>query len=157
MKHDTKQCRAVSRFTNRCPYCLMNRRRRGNYRGHLFYIQPAPITEDLSTMIRRQSASTKCDTGAVFAARDVVMEAEYPLMTEYLVTRTFEDGSERETSTLLVFAAEGVWKVCLNDRAEQRALWASGASYGDALAALEKLLDSGAETWRPYKPYKKGK
>lgn len=157
MKHSTAKCQAVSRSRNRCPYCLLNRKRRGNYRGHLFYVQPAPITEELSTMIRRQSASTKCETGAQYAARDVVMEAEYPLLTEYLISRQFEDGSERETSTLLVFASEGVWKVCLNDRAEQRALWASGASYADAIAALEKLLDSGAETWRAYKPYKKGK
>lgn len=150
-------CRQVPRHLNKCRYCLMNRRRDGNYKGHLYYIQPRPITMEYSEMIRRQSASGKCVTGSQYAARDVVMEADNPLLFEYLTARTFEDGSERETSTLLIFASEGVWKACLNDRAEQRALWASGASYADAIAALESLLDSGAETWRAYKPYKKSK
>lgn len=76
------------------------------------------------------------------------MEAEYPNITEYLVQRLFADGSERETSTLLLFATEGLWKVCLNDRAEGRALWAAGASHGDAMAALEAMLETNTAEWR---------
>lgn len=100
-------------------------------------------------MIKRQSASQQEQAPGVRAARDTVMEAEYPLLTEYLVETVFSDGSERETATLLVFASGGVWKGCLNDRSEGKALWASGASLSDVYEALERALDTSSPDWRP--------
>jgi hypothetical protein len=108
-------------------------------------------------MIARQSASSGAGVNSPFAARDVGLEAEYPNLTEYLVLRTFADGSERETSTLLIFAVDGLWKVCLNDRAEGQCLWASGASHGDAMAALELMLESGSADWRRTRQVKSAK
>ncbi len=99
-------------------------------------------------MIRRQSARATDGVTPVLAARDTVMEADRPLLTEYLVSTVFGDGSERQTATLLIFATEGVWKVCLNDRAEEQALWASGVDVASALDALERMLDTEAPDWR---------
>jgi hypothetical protein len=81
------------------------------------------------------------------------MEADTPLLFEYLSHRQFEDGSMRETSTLMVFASEGLWKGCLNDRQEGRALWASAETIGGLLEALERCLDHTHPDWRPVKKF----
>lgn len=72
------------------------------------------------------------------------MEALY----EYLTCAEWEDGSLRESSTLLCFVEDGRWKVCLNDRAASRSCWASGDSLLGALASLDAALASGAPEWR---------
>lgn len=108
-------------------------------------------------MIKRESANNLDASVQPFAARDACMEAEYPCLSEYLLLRNFDDGSERETATLLVFAAEGLWKCCLNDRAEEKTLWASGTTYSDALTALESMLSGGGAEWRRTKPWKPAK
>lgn len=105
-------------------------------------------------MIRRQSKSASGDGNAVHAARDTVMEADRPLLMEYLTDLTYSDGSERQTATLLIFAADGVWKACLNDRSEEQCLWASGSDVAAALDALETMLDTGAPDWRRVTKYK---
>jgi len=74
--------------------------------------------------------------------------AEVPQVAEYLATRCWDDGSERTTSTLLFFVDGGAFKVCLNDRANARSLWASGRSLEGALACLEAMLGSGGAEWR---------
>jgi len=78
-----------------------------------------------------------------------------PSLLEYLTSVLFEDGSERETSTLLVFTEDGRWKVALNDRQEGRSLWVSGSSFFGALLALEEQLCTGEGDWRVNRARKK--
>jgi hypothetical protein len=106
-------------------------------------------------MIKRQSASAPSGLGSL-AAKDDAFSRRCPLMFEYLTATTFEDGSERQTATLLVFAAEGVWKGCLNDRAEEQALWASASDLQGVLDALEHALETGAPDWRRTSSRKSG-
>lgn len=113
--------------------------------------------EGLSDMIRRQSASGGEVPAGAPAARDVALAADNPLLLEYLTATSFEDGSERETATLLIFAASGVWKGCLNDRAESRALWVSGVDVAGVLEALERALDTTTPDWRPTRQFGSGK
>jgi predicted RNase H-like HicB family nuclease len=67
---------------------------------------------------------------------------------EYLTLEVWEDGTARRTSTLLMFIEDGVWKVCLRDRANSRTLWRAGESPEEALAALEAALEGDATDWR---------
>lgn len=85
------------------------------------------------------------------------MAERHPNLTEYLTADKWDDGDERQTSTLLVFTDDGIFKAVLNDRAEERALWASGASYLDALDALEAMLASGEGEWRAQTGFKSKK
>jgi len=131
-----------------CYFCTEGVKGRRYYPGHRGQA-PRPVQrEGLSAMIKRQSGSNSSASGRTHAALDAVMLAERPLLMEYLVDMLFEDGSERQTATLLIFAADGVWKACLNDRAEEQALWASGASIASALDALESMLDSSSPEWK---------
>jgi len=131
-----------------CYYCLEGYRCRRAYPGHRGYRHSAPKKgESISAMIKRNSGGQGGPNGRP-CSRDVVLEADHPLLMEYLTQTAFEDGSERETATLLIFAAEGVWKICLNDRAEDQALWASGSDVASAMEALERMLDTAAPDWR---------
>lgn len=139
---------AASQRGEWCFRCYSGAKARKYYPGHFGYRHCPVQRERITDMIRRQSGSSEGDSGRTVAARDTVMEADRPLLMEYLTAMTFADGSERQTSTLLVFAAEGLWKVCLNDRAEEQALWASGPDVASALDALERMLDTEAPDWR---------
>jgi hypothetical protein len=79
---------------------------------------------------------------------DDAWSAPLPAIWEYLTTFSWDDGSERAASTLLIFGEPGVIKVCLNDRAVEMSLWAAGSSLGEALLALEQALASGTGEWR---------
>lgn len=105
-------------------------------------------------MIKRQSATTVSAGNSPLAARDEQFERAYPALSEFLTARLFDDGSERETATLLLFAVDGVWKVCLNDRAEGRVAFVSGATTASAMATLDTQLEDGTVEWKVSKPYK---
>lgn len=75
----------------------------------------------------------------------------HPTLVEYLSCSAWDDGSERERSTLSVFIEEGRVKVCLNDREFERSLYASGDTLAGVLAALEKALAADACEWRMWK------
>lgn len=79
---------------------------------------------------------------------DVQLASLLPAVAEYLFTSSYEDGTMRQRSTLLLFYEDGLCKVCLNDRAEGRTMWRSGCSAWEALEALEQALASGAIDWR---------
>jgi hypothetical protein len=71
-----------------------------------------------------------------------------PALLEHLSVAQWEDGSERETSTLLVFTEDGTWKACLNDRSHDRTAWAAGRSLVGLLLGLEAAVAAGTVEWR---------
>lgn len=76
------------------------------------------------------------------------LPSKFPAVWEYLAVSVWDDGSARETATLLLFCEDGQVKVCLNDREAQRSAWASGRTLDDALEALEGGLEEGSTSWR---------
>lgn len=72
----------------------------------------------------------------------------WPTLVDYLTQEAWEDGSVRQTSTLLLFREEGCWKACLNDRAMERTAWCSGRSPEGLLQGLEDSLLTGSAEWR---------
>jgi hypothetical protein len=65
-----------------------------------------------------------------------------------LTAARYEDGSARLTATLLLFCELGVVKVCLHDRDQGQTAWASGATLGDCLEALEGGLQADTLSWK---------
>lgn len=92
---------------------------------------------------------TTAEAGGVPTAfADHQMAKVCPALLEYLVEDRWEDGSARERATLLLFVEDGWWKACLNDRASQRALWASASTLQGVLGTLEECLQQGTGEWR---------
>jgi len=80
-----------------------------------------------------------------------------PNVWEYLSSESWDDGSPRQTSTLLIFVEEGLCKVCINDRALQRKAWMTGKTPDAAFVALDAALGAGNIEWRPDKAPTSGK
>lgn len=97
--------------------------------------------------------------GAAPAARYAIdsLAAAHPALWEYLTVDVFEDGTERQTSTLLLFAERGLIKGCLKDRSVNRALWASAATVTGLLEVLEEALSTESGDWRAERPLGAGK
>lgn len=76
----------------------------------------------------------------------------FPCLWEYVVSAQWEDGTPRVTASLLLFAEDGWFKLCLNDRACDRSAWASGVTPEAAFSSLEGQLAAGSVEWRRKAP-----
>lgn len=68
-------------------------------------------------------------------------------MRDFL-TLTGVGGANRKVGTLLVFAEDGKWKACLNDRDGGNYCFASSDALEGLLEALDRGLQSGGLDWR---------
>jgi len=85
----------------------------------------------------RASVSSHADKGS------------YPCILEHLVEATYPDGSERQTSSLVVVADAQNWRVCLSDRDNARVMWKTGSTLLEALDAIELgLMGDDPSDWR---------
>lgn len=73
---------------------------------------------------------------------------QYPLLLEHLTHTTYDDGSPRDTSTLLVTTGDGMWKCMLKDRQEGLVLWVSAPTLTQALQLLDDCCGSDDTHWR---------
>jgi len=94
-----------------------------------------------------------------WAAGDIELAARCPALVEYLTEREDEEGRARTTSTLLIAAEDGLWKVCLTDRASPTGnwdykAWKSGDSIAAALEALDRDLQANEVEWRKFPKWK---
>lgn len=92
----------------------------------------------------------KHGSGEIRAADDDEFKERYPELFEHLTATCFEgDRSQpRVTSTLLLFAQDGVWKGCLRDRADGTCCWCAAAGALAVLDILEAELRDGTAVWR---------
>jgi hypothetical protein len=79
--------------------------------------------------------------------------SKFPRLVEYLEETKWDDGSRRETSTLMLLIEDGWLKACLNDRANGCSLWVTGDALVAVLDALEGHLERGDGEWRVRKPF----
>lgn len=76
----------------------------------------------------------------------------HPALWEHLTLGLWDDGSVRETSTVLVFLQDGVLKACLRDRNRPAVGFVAGVSWEGLFESLEAALVSGKLDWRPDRP-----
>lgn len=72
----------------------------------------------------------------------------YPTIAAHLGDTTWDDGTPRMTSTLLIYVDGGVLTGILNDRANNRSAFVNGESVFSMLVALEDALAAGTIEWR---------
>lgn len=77
------------------------------------------------------------------------VEKECPTLWEHLTATTWpEDGSPRETSSLLVFVQDGTLKAMVRDKNHNACLWVAAQSLTSLLCVLEQQLSDPAADWR---------
>jgi hypothetical protein len=101
-----------------------------------------------------RSGETESSNGKA-AMPDEEFAAEYPTITEYLTTTSWDDGTARKPSTISLFVEQGVVKLALNDRAYERTLFVSGESLRSALVTMDAALAAASIPWVAWKGKRK--
>lgn len=138
-----------------CPYCYANGRGRAAYKGHRSYRPGRPILKCEVRKVQKPipASSSFSDPGANFEDPEFIRS--YPTLYHYLFDVVWDDGTQRETATLLLFADAGRLKACLKDRALHRSAFVSSSSLDGVFEALERgLLGEGLD-WRAEKVFPK--
>lgn len=98
--------------------------------------------------MRRPTTIPEGEVSALQFYQDSPWVQAYPHLFEFLVDTRWEDGTERETGTLLLFAEAGRLKACLNDRALGRSVFLSAESLESLFSALQAGLADESLDWR---------
>jgi hypothetical protein len=141
------KCRAKQerRF---CGKCWDNKKGRGAHPGHLWFTSRSASYMEERLMAMKRPAQQQLAAGAPAVSSDEEMSLLYPGIWEYMVETAWDDGKARKTSTLTVFCEDGLVKVCLSDREQDKTTWASGTSLADCLASMEVKIATGNVEWR---------
>lgn len=105
------------------------------------------IAETMKPMMKKP-AGDKPPEGPVSKWVDGDFEKEWPFLSAFLAQTQWDDGTIRETGTLLLFVQEGYLKCCLNDRAMDRSAFVTGASINCLFDLCEAGLEKGDLDWR---------
>lgn len=100
------------------------------------------------TSYLRKAAPPAPSGGAPGAADPGEWSASFPALSEFLVAITWEDGSSRISGTLTLFTDQGLWKLCLADKAQSLVAFVSGSSPLHAFQSAEQGLVTGTLDWR---------
>lgn len=102
----------------------------------------------LEAHMKRRKRDEKCNPNRT--AVDDRFESQWPTLYDYLTSTCYDDDPKqpRDTSTLLIFGADGCFKACLRDRAEHCCCWCAAASLIDLLGVLDAELANGTAVWR---------
>lgn len=103
--------------------------------------------------LQKPTAGGKVGKAASSQGFMVAERAEYPWLFEYMNTTAWDDGTARETATLMLLVEDGWLKACLNDRAGGRSLWVTGSALVEVLGSLEGHLAAGTGDWRVKRPF----
>jgi hypothetical protein len=81
---------------------------------------------------------------------------KYPILHAYMTRLEDDAGKKRITSTLMIFAEDGVAKAALRERNHDLTLWMTSSSILDLFEALEEGLKKRPIEWRKNKEQKGG-
>lgn len=136
-----------------CLVCYSNRKGRTAVIGHLFCGKWGPVRSRKKRWPVKRPDSSVTDGTSLGVPSDPSFQKNHPLLFEYLTTDTWDDGTVRERSTLLIFCEGQAFKLCLLDRALARKAFVTAQTLLDALRAVEKGLANGSLDWRPDAPW----
>lgn len=88
---------------------------------------------------------------------DEAFAKKMPALWEWLTASKDETGEARETGTLLIFAEEGLIKVCACNRDTGHVAFVSAKTLQDALLKVDKGLGADSLDWRLSKRDRGGK
>jgi hypothetical protein len=113
----------------------------------LQYVSPVDEEVTVGAFRERQTgAGTAAKIGA--CPEDAVFLKKWPAICEFISEIRDAEGRPMKGATLMLFAEDGCYKLCLHDRLGSCSLWASSDSHFGVYDALEKRLASGTGDWR---------
>jgi hypothetical protein len=131
-----------------CPHCYTNRKGRTNRKGHAGYRTPARPFRLHRWEVSAMRKPTAPSVGPSGTAPVGVFFRSFPQLHQHLADPKWDDGTERDLSTLSIFSQDGRWKLCLSDRDGGKIVFLSGSTLEEAFLALERGLEAGTLEWR---------
>lgn len=134
-----------------CWWCYANRRGRGQFAGHRWYV--SPLRSRRPTVSEWIERSKRGPTGQSVnvTPEERAWVASHPALHEYMSLPRWADGSVRETATLIIFVDDLVYKACLNDRATGKVGFVTAATPLTLFELLEERLQTDSMDWRAAK------
>jgi len=86
---------------------------------------------------------------------DAKFREKFPLLSAHMADDRWDDGKDREVSTLVFKVEDGLIVGALNDREARASLYRTAETMEGASKALEKALGDGKADWRPWGGKKK--
>jgi hypothetical protein len=99
-------------------------------------------------IVLQKPANRKVAGVASELPKDIRAAKEYPLLWDHLSQRKWDDGSPRQTSSMMLFEQDGVLKAMLRDKDAGLCLWVASKSLYGVLGALEAALGDPEAEWR---------
>jgi len=131
-----------------CPLCYEGRRCRRFHKGHFGYRKWLVQKERQMAQFLHEPSKGGAERLIQQSVEMCAMATSYPAVWEHLTESAWASGKPRTTSTLMVFAEDGLFKLCLHDRSSGRTAWLSGPSLTAALISLERGLEENTVEWR---------
>jgi len=82
---------------------------------------------------------------------DKVFNGQYPNLSAFLSQQEWEDGSTRQTGTMIIFVQDGQLKMCISDRDGQKNAFITAPTLQLLYDLAEMGLDDNALDWRTMK------
>lgn len=101
--------------------------------------------------MKRPASSSSLPGGSGLFVGDAAELREFPRLLEFLTEPVWEDGSPRQTGTILLFLDEGRLKACLAERSLGLVAFVTGPSLLGLLVEVEAVLRDGKADWRASK------
>ena len=79
---------------------------------------------------------------------DVKFQKAYPTVWDYVVQSKWDDGTPRETGSIMIFVQDGCFKGMLRDKDAGCVLWVAAPSIFGVLEAMEAAVSSPTADWR---------
>lgn len=105
------------------------------------------VEEVMEMLLRKEDLAGRGGSGPR-PLTDPGFAGSYPILWSYLTQNRWQDGSPRLTSSLLLFADDGVLKAMLRDREAGLCLWIAGATVSGLFDALEAAVSDAKADWR---------
>jgi hypothetical protein len=109
---------------------------------------PRELIEDYAMSLLRKADRPAPDTVPMCTLVDPGFASKRPMLWHYLTQSVWDDGSPRQTSSLLIFFQDGHLKGMLRDRDAGLCLWAAASGVTQLLDAFETLLVTPGIDWK---------
>lgn len=96
----------------------------------------------------KKSVERRVEGVSDLAVSDARWEKQYPTLWAYLTTVRWDDGTVRQTSSLLIFAGDSTLKAMIRDRDAGLCLWVAADGMEGLFKALESHLNDPQAVWR---------
>lgn len=105
------------------------------------------LWSEADIMLKKSDQRVRVD-GVASKLDDNDTKSLFPTLWDYMTQDRWDDGTPRETSSLLIFAQDGMLKAMLRDRENGQCLWTAGVSVATVMFQLDTALNDPNADWK---------